>query len=497
MSPFRLLLHFLMRSCIIFLVLLSCFSVPFQEINAEPANLNGQLNNILKKYSLKNAHCGINVLSLKNNSPLLQYRSDDLFMIASNMKLFTTATALEYLGPNFTYITSVEADGKITDNGILEGNLIIRGSGDPNLSGRFYNGNILAVPNSWLNAIKDSGINKITGDIIADDSIFDRIYINDTWPKNQLHEWYCAPTSGLSFNDNCIDITFVPQNKVNGKVTLLLEPNTSLITIHNECIYTSVNKQHTYSLYRKPGTNDIWVKGKFWTNAPKKKEWISVHNPSLYLATLFKEMLKKSGISVQGTVRLINKNDREATLLKPIKLAKTTSTMEQSVYVTNKQSQNFYAEQILKTLGAHVRGNGSTEDGLQVIRAFMEKLGFDAGKYQIRDGSGLSKENKLSPNMVTTVLSYMHTHKHRKVFYDSLPTSGIDGGLHRRMSSQSYKNKIHAKTGYIAGTSALSGYIDTSKGDMLAFSILINNFKSLHDAKKAQDAICQFLVDSL
>ncbi|MCF6148773.1 MAG: D-alanyl-D-alanine carboxypeptidase/D-alanyl-D-alanine-endopeptidase [Candidatus Kuenenia sp.] len=446
---------------------------------------------------MKNAHCGISVVSLKSNTPLLNYRSDDLFTIASNMKLFTTATALEYLGPDFKYNTSVEALGNITNRGTLEGNIIIRGSGDPNLSGRFHNGNILAVPDSWLKAIKNHGINKITGDIIADDSIFDRMYINDTWPKNQLHEWYCAPSSSLSFNDNCVDIIFVPQNKANEKVTLVLEPNTSFVTIFNECIYTSEKKQHAYSIYRKPGTNDIYVKGKFWTNASQKREWVSVHNPSLYLVTLFKEMLENNGIDVLGTARLIKENDRETHSYKPIKFAQTISTMEQSIHVTNKRSQNFYAEQIIKTLGAHLNGRGSTENGLKVIHTFMEKLGFNQKEYKIRDGSGLSKENKLSPNMITTLLTYMHTHKNAKVFYDSLPISGIDGGLRRRMSSTLCKNNIHAKTGYIAGTSALSGYINTIKGNKLAFSILINNFRSLRDTRKAQDDICRFLTNSL
>ena len=497
MFLFQRLLHFYMRSCIIFIALFTCLTLPVKVIKAEPTHLNEQIRNILQKYLLKNAHCGISVVSLKTNTPVVNYQSNDLFMVASNMKLATTATALEYLGTDFKYNTLVEADGNITGNGTLEGNIIIRGSGDPNLSGRFYNNNILTIPNAWLQATKNLGIQKITGDIVADDSIFDRNYINDAWPKNQLHEWYCAPTSGLSFNDNCIDIIFVPRNNVNKKVSLLIEPNTSFVTIHNECIYTSEEKQHAYSIYRKPGTNDIYVKGKFWTNASQKREWVSVHSPSLYLATLFKEMLKNGGISVFGIARLINENDRISYSNKPIKIAQTISTMEQSIHITNKRSQNFYAEQIIKTLGAHIKGCGNTENGLQVISAFMKKLGYDSEEYKIRDGSGLSKENKLSPNMITTLLSYMNTHKHGKVFCDSLPISGIDGGLHRRMASLQYKGKIHAKTGYIAGASALSGYIDTSKGDRLAFSILINNFKSLRDAKKAQDEICQFLADNL
>jgi len=163
--------------------------------------------------------------------------------------------------------------------------------------------------------------------------------------------------------------------------------------------------------------------------------------------------------------------------------------------VTNKNSQNFYAEQILKTLGSQIKGSGSSNAGIEVLHEFMENLGFSRNEYQIEDGSGLSKGNKLSPRILTTLLAYMRKHPYSNVLYDSLPISGVDGGLRRRMISMKYKNKIHAKTGYIAKTSALSGYIDTLNGDTLAFSILMNNFKDIRVIRKIQDNICQTLVD--
>lgn len=488
-------LYYYSTLCILIIIFSGIFSIPLLHAGIVKSNdLHKRLRSILENPSLRDASYGIHVISIKKNESLFDYRSDDLFRVASNMKLLTTAAVLEYLGPDFEYRTSIEANGKITDSGKLKGDIIIRGSGDPNISGRFYHDNITAVLESWAKALKDRGIYKITGDIIADDTIFDRIHINPNWPRNQLSEWYCAPISGLSFNDNCVDITLLPGKKPGGRVSLVIDPDTSYFTISNTCIYTSHKKEHAYSIYREPNTNRIFIKGKFWVNASPDKKWVSVHEPALYFARVFKEVLEKYGITVYGNVRLIDENDSIDSSLE--RITHTTSAMRQSILITNKRSQNFYAEQILKTLGAQIHGNGSTEAGIDVMHNFMnKKLGLHRNEYHIEDGSGLSRGNRLSPRMITSLLSYMTKHPHGEVFFDSLPISGVDGGLRRRMVSVPYKNYVHAKTGYIARTAALSGYINISGEDMLAFSILINNFNNLSAVRQIQDNICQTLID--
>lgn len=493
MNHWRSPLRFLLKTFIYLFICGAFFTASIKASISDSNNLDNHILSILKGPSLKNVSCGISVRSIKKNTSIFNYRDTDLFRVASNMKLFTTAAALVYLGPDFEYKTSVEINNIIDDTGKLEGDVLIRGSGDPNLSGRFYNDNIIAVPESWTNALKSIGINKITGNIIADDSIFDRIYTVPGWPENQLSEWYCAPSSGLSFNDNCVDITLVPEKKSGKVVKLLIEPNTSYFTLFNNCIYTTNSKEHTYSIFRKPGTNQIFINGKFWINASPEKRWVTVHNPALYFATVFKETLEKNGVTIDGGVRLIDENDLRNVQWKEV--TRTTSTMEQTIFVTNKRSQNFYAEQILKTLGVQVKGSGTLNAGIEVLKDFIGKLGFHHEDYQVDDGSGLSKGNRLSPKMITSLLLYMNKHPHGKIFYDSLPISGNDGGLQRRMTSPRYKSRVHAKTGYIAKTSALSGYIEAKNGDMLAFSILMNNFNNLSAIQKIQDNICQTLVD--
>lgn len=476
----------------LFLAFGQLFIISLTTMASDQTRLEESLKAAIQSPLLKNTSYGISVVCPGNNASIFNHRGVELFGVASNMKLLTTAAALEYLGPNFEYKTYVTANGAITSSGELLGNLVIKGSGDPNFSGRFYQGKTTAIPDAWADAVAGRGISRICGDIVADDTVFDRNYTNPNWPVNQLSQWYCAPSCGLSFNDNCIDITVLPSKKPGDTVALLVEPNTAYITIVNTCTYTANKKEHGYSLYRKPGTNQISVKGKFWINAVPEKQWVTIHNPALYLATVFKEALVRKGITVTGNPRLINEGDLSGVKGETITCA--VSTMEQTVAVTNKNSQNFYAEQILKTLGAQVQGSGTVQAGLVVLNNFMKNLGFDVQEYQVMDGCGLSKGNRLSPNMITAILAYMSKHPAKNVFYNSLPSSGIDGSLQHRIVSPKYRNKIHAKTGYIAGVSALSGYVDTATGDIIAFSFLINNVKSLRDARKIQDDVCAALA---
>ncbi|HLG30123.1 MAG TPA: D-alanyl-D-alanine carboxypeptidase/D-alanyl-D-alanine-endopeptidase, partial [Candidatus Brocadiales bacterium] len=227
-----------------------------------------------------------------------------------------------------------------------------------------------------------------------------------------------------------------------------------------------------------------------------KKGWVTIHNPGLYLATVFKEILEKQGVKVQGAARLINPDEyRNTQNLQAI--TQTVSTMEQTVIVANTRSQNLYAEQILKTLGSNLKGTGSFSSGIEVMQNFMRSLGYERGQYQMVDGSGLSSENKFSPKMVTSLLAYMYNHKYSQTFMQSLAIPGDEeGSLRNRMHGVPYKSRIRAKSGYISGVTALSGYIETLNDDVLAFSILVNDLKTgAKTVKDIQDSICKTLVE--
>ena len=460
----------------------------------EGKKLEEEINAIVRIHKPEGASVGISIISIGANKPLFKLNPAKSFIVASNMKLFTTAAALHYLGPDFIYKTSIYYQGEISE-GKLNGDIIIKGCGDPNISGRFYEDEITAVPTSWADSVKEKGIKVITGDIIADDSIFDREYVHDNWPKDQLSEWYCAPISGLSFNDNCVNIKIKPSKRPGAPADIQFEPKTSYVKVINKCKTTSVESKHAYLLYRKPLTNHIYVEGYVWSKKEPEEEWITVHNPPLYTATVFKEILESKDIRIMGKARVVNDSDLN-TKRELLELASTTSYLRQSIEVTNRHSQGFYAEQILKTLGAYIKKEGSFSAGLSVVSEFITKLGFSEEQYQLDDGSGLSQKNKLTPDMITKLLRFMYKHEHGRVFFESLPIPGTDSTLEKRLTKEPYSSRIRAKTGYIDGTSALSGYIETLNEEILVFSILVNEVKqgSIWKAKRLQDAICRLLV---
>jgi D-alanyl-D-alanine carboxypeptidase/D-alanyl-D-alanine-endopeptidase (penicillin-binding protein 4) len=285
-----------------------------------------------------------------------------------------------------------------------------------------------------------------------------------------------------------------PNSNPGSLASVKIEPDTSYVSIINRCRTTISKSKHAYSLYRKPFTNMISVKGNFWTKAYPGKEYIAINNPPLYMATVFKEILEGKNIRVMGKARVIDETDMYAIQEDNI-LATTTSSLRQSIAVANKRSQGFYAEQILKTLGAIINDEGSFSGGLDVIKDFLTRLGIPEDQYQIDDGSGLSKKNKLTPDTITTLLNYMYNHKDADIFVKSLPISGTDGTLKKRLKEEPYKSRVMAKTGYVYGARTLSGYVKTLDEEVIAFSILVNEIKGgTWKAKRLQDIICRFLV---
>jgi D-alanyl-D-alanine carboxypeptidase, serine-type, PBP4 family len=482
--------------CLLFFVLVFIHIICLENVWSSPENkkLKVGIDAILQKYKPKGTQVGISIFSVSKNKSLYKSNSNKQFVVASNMKLFTTATALVYLGAGFEYKTEILYRGDISVDGKLDGDIIIKGSGDPNISGRFFDGNVTAVPAYWADKIKERGIQVINGDIIADDSIFDREFVHSNWPKDQLSKWYCAPVSGLSFNDNCVDVMVRPGRNPAGLTSVEIEPETSYVKIINRCKTTTLKSKHSYSLYRKPFTNQINIKGNFWSKARPTKEWIAIHNPPLYMATVFKEILEGKNIRVMGEARVIDETDINARH-RLNKLVITTSSLRQSITVANKRSQGFYAEQILKTLGAVINNEGSFSGGLDVMKDFLAKLGIPEDQYQLDDGSGLSKKNKLTPDTITTLLNYMYNHNNAGIFLKSLPISGTDGTLKKRLKDEPYKSRVMAKTGYVYGARTLSGYVKTLDEEIIAFSILVNKIKGgTWQAKRLQDVICRFLV---
>ena len=418
---------------------------------------------------------GIKVVSLPEGNTLYEKNADALFISASNNKLVTTAAALHYLGPEYKFKTTLYATGIRHKNGVLEGDILLRGGGDPNISGRFYNGDTTAAFRRMIEELKKLGIKHVRGSIIGDDTFFDRQYVHPDWQNERLDRWYAAPVSALSFNDNCIDFAVSPGAKAGAAAKISIAPLTRYAKMYNRCTTTNSRRKHVIGFGRQKDANIITFTGRFYVKGSAYKNWVAVHQPSLYTTTVFKEEMLRQGVMVDGGVRLV----RDAAEFKKVEKKKVCvfeSSLLEAIKVANKRSQNFHAEQILKTLGAEVKGAGSFDGGRRAVKDFLSEVGIVTHDYSFRDGSGLSSKNTLRADLFARVLEYMYRHKYSKEYIDSLAVAGTDGSLRRRMGYEPLRGNVLAKTGSLpnSGVHALSGYVRCKGGKMMAFSILFN-----------------------
>ncbi len=442
------------------------------------------------------ANIGIYIENPKTREVIYSRNPHKLFMPASNMKLFTTASAIALLGPDYTYKTGLYVDGEIQDS-VLKGNLIIRGSGDPTISGRYNNGDALEVFKEWGEALKEKGIKSIDGTIIGDDNIFDDVGLGYSWAWDDESYYYAAQISGLSFNDNCIDLFFVPSKNIGENATIFTYPKTGYIEITNDLITVPADSQKLIDFYRFPGTNRIRIFGTIPINSDTLKDWATVENPTLFILTVFKETLENIGVSINNISDIDDLLIENPSYDKLELIAVHESVpMSEIVKTINKKSQNFYAEQVQKTLGVELKGKGDWKSGINTEKDWFSKIGIDPNKIFIVDGSGLSRHNMVTPFQVATVLRTMKYNSNWKVFFDSLPIGGIDGTLEKRLEGSNAVGHVFAKTGYIGHVRSLSGYVDAKCGKEYIFSIMVNHYPTPTSVvNEMQDAIVTLLYN--
>lgn len=467
--------------------------------------LGQSIDRILEEARLPHSFWGIQVVDLATGHVSYERNADRSFVPASNIKLYTTAAALETLGPDFRYQTTAWADGPVSD-GVLEGNLIIRGSGDPAIGGRFHDGNMMFVMEAWADSLRQLGITRIEGDIIGDDDVFDDIPLGAGWAWDNEQYWYSAEISGLSFNDNNIDVE-IRAGSIGSPASISWEPNnTDYVTVRNHTRTVHADSSLRTNYARERASNVIEI-GNRVPQGRTIQTSLSVTNPTLFFVHVLQETLEANGIAVTGGAvdvdDLAIKPDYDAPQMSPL-TSYTSVPMREFVDVINKRSQNLYAEQVLRTIGSEaeagspMRGRSLARRSVDVAIDSWVRAGVDTSHFRIVDGSGLSRLNLVSPAMTTQLLSYMYEHPDdeiRDAFMASLPIGGIDGTLSTRFRTGRAFATVRAKTGSLSGVSSLSGYTRTRGGRDIAFSILVNNFTTSATAiRNAQDDIVELIT---
>lgn len=454
-----------------------------------------QIDDIFSDPNFNSSNWGVVIKSLETGEYLYKRNEDKLFIPASNLKLITTAAGLISLGPDYKYQTDIFIDGRI-DGSVLKGNLIVQGIGDPTFSERFNKGNVYQVFNNWADSLLAKNIDEISGNLIGDDNLFDDNGFGNGWSLDHESYWYSAPTSAICLNDNCVEISVKPAT-YNNPATLSILPQTRYVTIINKVTTGPKGSATNLDINRERGTNIITVFGKIEEGSEERKVFATVNNPTQFAMVVLKDVLQKKGIIVKGYASDI---DMEETPLDYSKMnilfTYESVPLFDIIKIINKDSQNFYAEQLLKTIGLEKENFGSIENGVNVEKKILKDMGINPENLIIVDGSGLSWLNLVTPRQMINLLTYMYRNEYFNYFYESLPVAGVDGTLANRMKKSKAENNVRGKTGYNDGVRSICGYVYTADNEPIAFSIIVNNFivpASLAD--NLQDQVCVRLAN--
>jgi len=452
------------------------------------APLGRRIEAILRRNDARRGFWGIVVARLPEGRILFERNANHLFEPASNMKLFTTAAAIEKLGPEFAFRTTVETAPGPDASGRV-GDLFLVGRGDPNIGSRVLPYSPKAsetqpadqVLRELADQVAAKGVREVAGDIIADDRYYVYEPYGADWSAQDLEWGYGAPVTALAFNDNALALRILPGRAAGEKAVAQLEPLPDYYSLDNRLVTTPAGTTREIFIERMPGAAKLQVWGEVPFDSPQEEEEVSIANPPLLMGELFRRALEARGISVHSRVKVLELARIDAaTLTDPFALRSSrlvlaehkSLPLAQDIKLINKVSQNLHAEMLLRTMAHELNNYGSAEVGLEILKAFADGLGVEPGETFFADGSGLSRQALVTPRAIVKLLVYMARSPHYAVFFDSLPIAGTDGTLGDRFEKTPLEGRVHAKTGSFQHVSTLSGYMELPSGRRLAFSIM-------------------------
>lgn len=464
---------------------------------ANAQNLKTRVDAIVTDKSVAAARSGVLIIDLSTRRPVYSRRADELFIPASNMKLLTTAAAIDKLGSEFKFVTTFALGG--TD-------LVIVGSGDPGLGderlaqreGTSIKAPFLAV----AAALKRANITRIAGDLVVDASVFDEQYFHPSWPANQRDRWYQAEVAGLNFNDNCVDFRWAPGPAVGQPAIIMFTPNTTAIRVINQTRTIADPKKHVIAFIRQGVSNTFTARGSVQA-APSQAHSAPITNPPAFAAQVLIDVLAREGIAVAGKVRFERVRRGDGSLPANLNVIhRNVQALGPILWRCNTFSQNMMSECLFKALGAYdgkspePRATGSWASGRAAVLDFVRRHNLPApAGLAVDDGSGLSKANRVPPALLGELLVRMAGHREKDAWFTSLANAGADGTLRARFGNLAEGQAVLAKTGTLSNAVSLSGYVLT-RSRQFAFVILFDGISGGQwAARQAADRIVMTLLN--
>jgi D-alanyl-D-alanine carboxypeptidase/D-alanyl-D-alanine-endopeptidase (penicillin-binding protein 4) len=460
------------------------------------ADLAGDINKLLSDKLLAKGEIGLEVMRLggsaHDSQVIYQFKGSTPRVPASNLKLTTTSTALDKLGPAFEFKTVFARRGS---------DVALIGDGDPTLGDvemlRKLGWDVDTVFKAWAQLLKSRGINEVHN-VYVDDSIFDQNFVHPNWPVEQQHKRYVAQVGGVNLNANCVDF-YLTTGGIGDIVSYRAEPSTRYTLIQNTCVTGTTN---AVWFSRKLGTNSVILRGE--TNVSNDEPIsVTINDPPMFAATVLEEVIESSGIRVTGEV-LRDRTIRQNLSIGPsptsapladrwVAMAIHATPLSSVLARANKDSMNLYAECLCKRLGAFTTGtSGSWQNGTAAVGGFLKSIGLGDSDFSLDDGCGLSKKNVISPHAVVTLLEHNNYSSYKDAFVSSLAVAATDGTMKDRFRDSDLKGRVFGKSGYVVGVRSLSGYLKCRDGQWYAFSILFNGLpESDYGVKPLQEKIVQ------
>lgn len=460
----------LRQSIILLVIVLLCFSA------GVPSRLQTEINTLNADHALVHGTWSLTVVDLDSGRVIASNNPDKSMIPASTLKILTTGAAMGLLGKDYLYTTYIEFDG-VYDSlaGIIHGNLYIRGTGDPTLSSTHFATDSVNGFAGLPKRLKKMGIKIIEGNIYGDKTFFSDNPLPDGWTWGDLGQYYGASTSGLGYRDNRVTLHF---NSMKGDSGRLERVTPQPRGIRYVTYVTADGKKDEAYVYGAPGASTFMVYGSI--PAGKKDYEVDASNPDPALTCaedIFNGCVKQ-GIIVGGTPKTwsrIDQRNARAAVRKTL-TAYQSVPLSEIIEVTNKKSDNVYAEQLLRTLGALKGEDGTTEAGTVVVKNYWQSQGVDVNGMYVMDGSGLSRSNLVTTHQQAMILYTISRQGWYTEFNASLPVAGKEGSMSSLCKGTCAENNMRAKTGYINRARGYAGYVKTQSGKTVCFSLLANNY---------------------